>query len=295
MRWKKLGIIAGGGSLPIELAHYCQSHQHDFYMIRLAGMADEGCDEFPGMDCTIAEIGTIFRALREQECDGVVMGGNVQRPNFSTLKPDWRGAALLPKFVSTAMKGDGALLTAIVSEFEAEGFLVIGADEVLDHVTPPPGALGDYEPDQKDLLDIKKAAAIVRALGPYDVGQGAVVSDGQVLGIEAAEGTDDLLLRCAHLLHRLSITPPRGVLVKLPKPDQELRVDLPTIGVKTIINASHAGLRGVALLVDKALILNRSEMLAVAREKKLFVYGFTLKELDALDGRSAGFGMNENA
>ncbi len=278
-RWKKLGIIAGGGMLPIELAHHCQIEFHDFFVIRLEGIADEGNEMFPGRGFSIFEAGAIFRTLREQKCDAIVMAGMVQRPDFSTIRPDWRGAALLSKFAAAAIRGDGALLSAIVEAFEAEGFMVVGADEVLGHVVPDQGALGIHAPDDQDFSDIKKAVEVIRALGPFDIGQGAVVAAGQVLGIEAVEGTDEMLDRCGRYYERLSLTPPLGVLTKIPKPGQELRVDLPTIGLQTIILASETGLRGVAVLSGAALILNREEMIEAANAKGIFVYGFTLDEL----------------
>ena len=273
-RWKKIAVVAGGGSLPIRLAEACEATQAPFYIIRLTGLTDDGLDIFPGEDCAIAEVGRLFRIIRDQQCDSVVLAGVVQRPDFSSLKPDWRGAALLPKLTAAAIKGDGAILATLVDAFESEGFRVIGAEEVLENGTPTSGAMGTHTPSPTDLKDIAKAAQLIRAIGPYDVGQGAIVSDGQVLAIEAAEGTDQMLLRCANLRHLLPLPKRSGVLVKIPKPGQELRVDLPTIGPQTIQYAAEAGLTGIAVAEGAAIMIDRTALIQAADRQELFVYGF---------------------
>ena len=274
VRWNKLGIIAGGGSLPLAIAEQCQREQKPVHIISLKGMMDKPAEGFDCTECDIVQAGRIFSVLRAENCDAVVMAGNVKRPDFKSMRPDWRGTALLARLSAAALKGDGALLATLVDVFEAEGFLVIGAEEAMGHVTPDLGAMGQIAPDEDDLHDIAKARSVIEALGPYDVGQGAIVAEGQVLAIEAAEGTDAMLERCIGLQQQLSIATPRGVLVKIPKPGQELRVDLPTIGPLTIEGCERAGLRGIALKAGAALILERETTCKLAEQAGLFLYGF---------------------
>ena len=192
-RWEKLGIIAGGGSLPGRVAQACEARDEPFFVIRLDGFADEHVESFPGETCGLAEIGKIIRVLKAQQCDGVVLAGLVERPDFTKLKPDWRGAALLPKVIAAAARGDGPMLGVFVETLESEGFVVVGAEEVTQDILAGSGAFGAISPDETNLADIKKAAGVIRAVGNFDIGQAAVVANGHVLAVEAAEGTDCLL------------------------------------------------------------------------------------------------------
>jgi hypothetical protein len=241
-------------------------------------MADAELSAFAGGEAGLAEAGKIIRLFKEANCDAIVMAGVVKRPDFRALKPDWRGAALIPKIAAAAARGDGAILSALVETLEGEGFIVVGADEVLGELLAAPGPLGRLVPDRPHLDDIEKGAALIRALGPFDVGQGAVVAGGHVLAVEAAEGTDAMLDRCAALPPSARGGERNGVLVKIPKPGQELRVDLPTIGVETVRRAHAAGLSGVAVAAGRAIVMDASETAAAADSLGLFVYGFALGE-----------------
>ena len=274
MRWKKLGLIAGGGALPAKVAAACRARGDDFHIIRIKGSADDHMTDLPGDECGVGEAGKILRILKENGCDAVVFAGVVRRPDFKTLKADWRGAALLPKVISAATRGDGALLSVLVDTVESEGMFVIGAEEATQDIAAPAGALGAYAPDEAEFADLRKAAAVIQALGPFDVGQGAVVANGLVLAIEAAEGTDAMLDRCAQFAGEERC----GVLVKRPKPGQELRIDLPVIGPETVRRASAAGLAGIAVEAGVALIIDREELVKGADSAGLFVYGFSVEE-----------------
>lgn len=275
-RWRKLGVIAGAGALPRLLAEAAG----EAFVVRLAGIADASYPSASSAECGMAEAGKILRVLKEANCDAVTLAGVVRRPDFSKLKPDWRGAALLPRVIAAAARGDGALLNVLVETLETEGFLVVGADEVFVSLAAPKGTFGKIAPSAEHWPDIRKAAAIVAALGPFDVGQAAVVASGFTLAIEAAEGTDGVLARCAALPASARGGDRRnGVLLKRPKPGQELRVDLPTIGADTIRGAAAAGLAGVAVEAGLTLVIDREAVVGEADRLGLFVYGFTPLEL----------------
>ncbi len=281
VRWTKLGIIAGGGALPVRIAASCRARGDAYHIIRLARSSDESLAALPGDDCAMGEVGKILRILKGNDCDAVVFAGHVKRPDFKSLKADWRGAALLPKLIAAAAKGDGPLLNVLVETVEAEGLFVVGAEEATDDLAAPAGALGAVAPSQEDLADIKKAAAVISALGAFDIGQGAVVANGLVLAVEAAEGTDAMLERCAKLGASARGEARGGVLVKRPKPGQELRIDLPVIGPETVRQASEARLSGIAIEASVGLIIDRDEVLRLADEAGIFVYGFEAAELRA--------------
>jgi len=185
------------------------------------------------------------------------------------MKLDWRGVQLLGKLGLRAGRGDDRLFQAIVGELEAEGFRVVGADQVLGTLLAPEGLLTRAAPDAAARRDIAQGIDVAMRLGELDVGQAVVVQQGLVLGVEAVEGTNRLLARCGELRRE----GPGGVLVKLKKPRQERRADLPTIGPATIRAAAAAGLAGVAVHAGNCLITERQSTIAAADEAGLFVVG----------------------
>ena len=272
---RKLGLIAGRGPVPIALANHCQSAGRPLFVARLKGMAEPVLAEFPSIEVGINELGKLLKALKSNGCEAICMVGGVDRPDFRTLAPDLRGLRFLPTLALAARKGDDALLRALVKEFEGEGFIVEGAHEVMGDLTLPPGALGRHVPDESHRADIARALQVARALGRLDVGQGAVACDGLILAVEAQEGTDAMLRRVAELPESIRGVPghPRGVLAKAPKPIQDTRVDLPTIGPFTLQRAARAGLAGIAGEAGKVLVMDREDVIRVADELGLFIVG----------------------
>lgn len=270
-----LGLIAGGGDLPIVLARQCHAAGRPLFVVRLKGFAGEGLEEFPGETIGVAELGRCFEALRRHGCTAVCFAGRVDRPDFAALKPDWRGIKALPGAVAAARQGDDALLRFLVGEFEKEGFAVEGAHQVAAGLTLGEGPLGAVRPSEGHQGDIQLALRIAAAIGELDIGQGAVVCDGLVLAVEAQEGTDAMLARCADLPQTVRGTSEarRGVLAKRPKPIQEHRVDMPTVGAATVEAAAAAGLAGIVGAVGGVLVMDREAVIAAADRLGLFVVG----------------------
>ena len=271
-----LGILAGLGDLPVQVAQAATARGQGVYILRLKGFVEPKLADYAGEIVGIAEIGKIFKALRKAGCEDVCFAGIIKRPDFAALKPDLKGVSLLPKVLNAARKGDDALLRTLVETFESEGFRVIGADEAAGNLRANAGLIAGPDAVAAHMDDLRKAAKIASESGRLDIGQGAIVCDGLVLCVEAQEGTDRMLRRCAELDTELLGTPTnrRGVLVKRPKPIQERRVDLPAIGVKTIEGAAAAGLAGIGFEADGALLLDEAAVRAKADELGLFLYGF---------------------
>lgn len=271
----KLGLIAGSGDLPIAVAQRCDAQRRPLFIIRLEGFAGPALSRWPGDEFGMAQIGGILKALRAAGCGAVCLAGNVSRPDFKALKPDLKGATLLPGIIKAATQGDDALLRKILSVFEDEGFSVEGADDILAGDTLSEGPLGQVRPSEEQILDIRKAIHVAEKSGELDVGQGAVVCDGLVLAVEAQEGTDAMLARVATLPDDLRGRPgaAKGVLAKAPKPIQDLRVDMPVIGSRTIEMAHAAGLAGVAGLPGKLILIDRAAIIEAADRLGLFVWG----------------------
>jgi UDP-2,3-diacylglucosamine hydrolase len=278
-----LGVIAGGGDLPRRLIERVVADGRRVFVLGVAGFVDpQLLLDFPGAQVSIGEIGRQMDLLRREGCAELVFAGVVKRPDFSQLKLDVKGALLLPKVLAAARQGDDALLRIVVQTFEAAGFNVLGAETVVGALAAPAGAIGSLSPADGDWLDIRTAARAAAAIGALDIGQGAVSCDGVVLALEAQEGTDLMLRRCAELPAALRGAPGarRGVLVKRPKPGQERRIDLPTIGEATVRGAAAAGLAGIAVEAGAALVLNREAVAALADELGLFIHGFRPGEVD---------------
>lgn len=277
-----LGIVTGSGDLPGRLAAHARSTGRDVFILSLNGSADPALiDQYGGADISIGEIGKQMDSLKAAGCNEVVFAGVVRRPDFSTLRLDMRGALLMPKVIAAAGKGDDALLRVAISAYEDAGFRVIGADDILTDLLAPAGAFGKIAPTEAHWADLKLAAKVASAIGALDVGQGAVSCNGIILAVEAQEGTDLMLARVGELPIEIRGTPEarRGVLVKRPKPIQELRIDLPTIGTETVRRAAESGLAGIAVQAGKALILDREGVIALADSLGVFVYGFSEGEV----------------
>ena len=271
-----LGIIAGGGQLPLAVAESARSAGRPVFVVGLRGSADDGISNFSHEWISLGESKRTFQLLRDHGCTDVVLCGRVSRPRFSEVKLDVASMLLLPKVLAAARKGDDALLRAVVEIFRAEGFRSVGVDEAAPDLLAKEGVYTGAAPSPDGLHDIEIGVRVVRCLGALDVGQSAAVCDGLVLAVEAAEGTDAMIARVAGLPDNLRGTPasPRGVLVKALKPVQDRKTDLPVIGVQTVHNVAAAGLAGIAIEAGNALVIDRAGVVAAADSAKIFVLGF---------------------
>ncbi len=273
-----LGILAGGGRLPGQVAAAAQAAGRRVFLIGLEGFADPAVlAPWPHEFVRILAAGRILAALREHGCEDLVLVGPVRRPSLLDLRPDAEGARILGRIGRAAFAGDDGLLAAVVRVFAEEGFRVLGMHQILDEALGPAGLLSHAAPDAVAMADISRGIAVARALGAIDVGQGCVVQQGIVLAVEAAEGTDAMLARCGGLA-----APGRGgVLVKLVKPGQDRRTDLPTVGPETLRRAAEAGLRGVAFEAGGTILAERDATIAVADAAGLFLLGLGPEDLFA--------------
>jgi len=267
---RPLGLIAGSGAMPQRVANAAVAAGRSVFIVGLEGFADPAqLAPFPHTFARIGAAGRIKDLLRAHQCQDLVLIGGVRRPSVFEMRPDAEGMKILARIGKAAFAGDDGLLAAIVRVLGDEGFRVLGAQDILREATAPLGLLSKAAPDSQAMADIARGVAVARALGSVDVGQGCVVQQGFVLAVEAVEGTDAMLARCGPLARAA----PGGVLVKLAKPGQERRADLPTIGAATVAAAAAAGLRGIAFEAGGALIADRAATLALADETGLFVIG----------------------
>lgn len=267
---RKLGIIAGGGSIPKMLIEHCAAQGRDFFVLAIEGNADKALitDDIPHQWIRIGQAGTGFKRFAEEKVQDVIMIGTIKRPGFFDLVPDLRTTAFFAKVGAKAL-GDDGILRALVNEIEAEGMTVRGIHEVMSDLLVKPGILGRHKPDKQALIDIRRGIDVALALGKLDVGQSVVVQQGLVLGVEGIEGTDELVRRCGEYRRKGD----GGVLVKLRKPQQDMRIDLPTIGPRSVSRAQESGLRGIVVHAGNGLIVDEAETIRLADKAGLFIMG----------------------
>ena len=272
----RLAIIAGGGMLPRYVADAARARGEDPYILALR---DECGEDWSGYDHETVSIGSysdIAAAFRRHGVGRAVLSGWVRRrPEWRDIRAPLKVLLAIPSVVRTLLQGgDDTVLKMVIRLIEAEGVRVVGAHEIVPDLLGSEGPLGRLAPDAAAEADIAAAAAAALALGRLDAGQGAVAVGGRVVALEGAEGTDGMLERVAQLRAAGRISQRRkGVLVKLCKPGQDLRADLPSIGVETLRRAKAAGLAGIAVEAGRSLVLERATIVAEADAEGLFVTG----------------------
>lgn len=268
-----LGLVAGAGVMPIRVADAAAKAGREVFCVLIEGYArPTDYARFPHEVVPLGRIGRMLDLLRRHRARDLVLAGRVTRPSLLSFRFDAEGVRLVAKLGRRAIfGGDDGLLSAMLRVMREEGFRPLGAQEVLRELLVPEGTMTARAPTPDDRADIARGVAVAKALGAADVGQGCVVQQGLVLGVEAIEGTDALLARCAGLRRE----GPGGVLVKLVKPRQEITADLPVIGPETVRGAAAAGLAGIAIEASSGhagtLVLDRAETVAAAEAAGLFL------------------------
>jgi DUF1009 family protein len=267
----KLAILAGGGELPKRLAASCVQQNRPLLVVALVGEVDgDGWYQaLPHLEIRLGETGALLDQLAAAGVTAVVFAGRVKRPSLASLRPDWATAKLALRVGLNAL-GDDGLLRALAKLFEERGMAVVAAQDLLAELLVPAGQLGAIALPPDLQADVDKAIAVARALAPHDVGHAVVVQQGVVLTLEAAEGTDAMLIRAAAL--KTLGSPP--VLVKLAKPMQDVRLDLPAIGPHTIATAAKSGIGAVVVSAGKTLMLDYADLIQAADQAGIALIGW---------------------
>jgi hypothetical protein len=282
---KVIGLFAGRGDLPKKIIDYCHTNKMPLYLVAFEGQTEPALVDFHAGQNHQASSNTlwthygavaqILAYLKTNKVTHIVMAGSMQRPSWSQIKLDWKGTQWLAKMglakIGSRGIGDDGLLSQIELLLKQEGFDMMSATDILEDLAATAGVLGKYQPDEMNWQDINRGVKIINQLGGADVAQAVVVQDGLVLGIEAIEGTESLLSRCASLRRDGR----GGVLVKMSKPNQSRNIDLPTIGLATINQAKSASLEGIAIEAGTTQILDRDAVIKAADEAGLFLVGIS--------------------
>lgn len=265
----KLGVLAGGGQLPVRVVAACRARRQPVFVIAFEGFTDPATVEGESHAwMPVEKVGAILSRMHAEGVGDVVLAGPVRRPgSIFTLRPDGRGLLLLLRMLRR-WRGDDHVLTQVVREIEDDGFRVVGAEDVAPDLLMPSGPVGAFTPDEVRRAEIDLGVAAACELGRQDRGQAVLVAHGQVVAREGAGGTTRMLADAA-----ASLAARGGILVKIAKPGQERRVDLPSVGVETVAQAASAGLTGIALEAGGSLVIGRDAVARAADDAGLFVVG----------------------
>lgn len=274
-----VGIVAGSGVLPFSVAELLQARGIAPFLFAIRGFCDPvRVAQFPHHWVALGQVGRLTRLMRSEGCGEIVFIGGLVRPALSEIRLDWGTVRAIPAIAAALRGGDDHLLTGISRIFERHGIRVVGIKDVAPELLMPEGSITRRTPDAEAIADIAKGRELMQAISPFDVGQGVVVIDGHVVAVEDIEGTDGLLARVARLRaeKRIRAKPGRGVLVKTPKAQQDLRFDLPTLGPKTVDGIVAAGLAGIGIVAGRTLVAEADVMTAKADQAGVFVTGLPL-------------------
>lgn len=274
----RTGVVAGSGSLPVDVVRRLRAEGESPFLALVAGEADENEPAYRGCDRVVLateQVGDLIVHLKRAGVTRAVLaGGVVRRPVFSKIRWNLGTLRLLPRVFVALARGDDVLLRALIGHIEANGIKVVGAHEIVPDLIAPSGVLTRVRPTRADRADIAAALAAARAIGALDIGQAAIAVGGRAIALEGIEGTDGLLERARGLRgHGRIAGRTGGVLVKCAKPGQERRADLPSIGPRTMDDAHAAGLAGVAVEAGASFILSYAETVERADALGLFLVG----------------------
>lgn len=273
-----VGVIAGGGVMPFAVADSLAARGIGAVIFALKGACDPaGVARFRHHWISVGQIGKATRLFRSEGCRDLIFIGSLGRPALSDIRLDWGTLRVIGSVMAAFRGGDDHLLSGIGRILEQDGFRMIGVKDAAPDLLMPKGCITNATPDDAAAADIARGRQVLAALGPFDIGQAAVVIDGHVVAVEDIEGTDGLLARVAQLRNRgrIRTRTGRGVLVKGPKSVQDLRYDLPTVGPRTVEAAAAAGLAGIAVAADNAIAAESQSMIEAADKAGLFVTGFS--------------------
>ena len=273
---QKLAVIAGNGALPGLVVEAARKQGYDVCVFGIIDAYDLTLEI--DHKIRLQRLGQTLRAIKKNKCKEVVIVGGVTRPNLFRFIPDFGTMKFVARVASEAKKngiGDDAVLRTLVSIFEENGIIIRATKDIIENIMAPAGVLTISKPSNKNDIDIERGRIVTDTIGDLDIGQCCVVCRGQVLAVEGPEGTDEMLKRVAKLSQAMrgSLAKREGVLVKLPKTNQDRRIDMPTLGLTTIENASLAGLAGIAFSGEETQLIDADSCIKRADELGMFLKG----------------------
>lgn len=274
----RLAVICGNGDLPVQIIKNSIERCEFILAVFLKNQNVEkkniisllkNYNSHAILEIDFGEIGALLDTIKINFITHITCAGGVQRPSILQIRPDKKCKQWLMEIGRHFFLGDDGLLKSVLNLFEKENLIVMDPIFFVSDPLIQTGQIGFWPPKEQDLLDIQKGFQILDTLSSYDIGQAIIVESGSVLGIEAVEGTENLIKRV--IAHKKLQN--GGVLIKKTKINQDIRIDRPFIGVKTVKQAYAAGLSGIAVEAKGCIVLDKEEVIKVANKNNLFVWG----------------------
>ena len=260
-----IGLIFGDTSFPIEILKKVRKNKLRYLIIDLSKSKKFKKDK-KSYSVSIGEFGKIINILKKNNCKKVLFAGKVLKPNFSKLKLDLKGIYYIPRIIKVSKVGDAAILKEIINIFKQQSIKTISSLSFNPELSLKRGNYSKVKPNNEDKRDIKKAIITLNKLGKYNHSQGAVVRNNKIMAIEGRGGTEKMLKKC-----KSNKFINNGVLVKFPKKKQDLRIDLPTVGLKTLKQCKIAGIKGIVLKNKQNVFLDKIKCINWANKNKMFI------------------------
>ena len=260
-----IGLIFGDTDFPKEILKTVKKRKIKYLIIDLSKSKKFKKDK-KSYSVSIGQFGKIIDILKKNNCKKVLFAGKVNKPNFSKLKLDFKGIFYIPRIIKASRLGDAAILKEIIRILSQNNIKTRNSLIFNPELSLKKGDYSKIKPDEKDQLDIKKAIKTLNSLKQYNYSQGVVVRNKKVVSVEGKGGTKKMLEKIKSKKFRN-----HGVLVKFPKKKQDLRVDLPTIGLKTLKQSKNAGLKGIVVKNKQHIFLDKSKCIKFSNKNKMFI------------------------
>tara|TARA_B100000029_G_C17553932_1_gene951077 strand:- start:857 stop:1651 length:795 start_codon:yes stop_codon:yes gene_type:complete len=260
-----IGLIFGETNFPVHILKKIKKRNLKYTIIDLTNGA-KFKNNNNSYSASIGQIGKIINILKKNRCRKVLFAGKVKKPIFSKLRLDLKGIYYISRIIKKSRLGDAAILKEIIKILKQEKISTISSLTFNSELTLKKGNYSKIKPNKEDIIDIKKAISTLNKTRKYNFSQGTVVRNKKVIAIEGKGGTEKMLRKCKSKKFRN-----KGVLVKLPKKKQDLRIDLPTVGIKTLIQCKSAGLKGLVLQGKRNVFLERKKCINFANKNKMFI------------------------
>ena len=259
-----IGLIFGETNFPIQILKKIKKKNLKYLIVDLT--SGKFRKDKHSYNVSIGQFGKIIKILKDNKCKKVLFAGRVKKPKLSRLKLDVKGIYYIPRIIKSSKLGDAAILKEIIKILKQEKINTVSSLTFNPELALKKGNYSKIKPNKEDIIDIKKATTTLNRLGKYNFSQGVVVRNRKVIAIEGKGGTQKMLKRCKSKKFRN-----KGVLVKFPKKKQDFRIDLPTIGLKTLTQCKSAGLKGIVLKSKKNVFLERKKCISFANKNKMFI------------------------
>jgi hypothetical protein len=267
---EKIGVIAGYGDLPNEVLENIKNNGDESYFVSLKSITNvKPTLATKHIEAKITAVGKILNYFEQNKIKKVIFVGGLKRPSFTALIPDLKGAKLLSRLRNLKKAGDNSIFDAIFQFLQEEGFETVGIKEIAPDLLTTKGILGKVEPNIEQLDDIEYGFNIAKKIGELDIGQSIVAHQKTTLAVEGIDGTDALIDRCK----KLHFGGKGGILVKVKKNNQDDRIDLPTIGIKTIEKLKENNFSGIAIEAGESIIINKNQVIELANKYNIFIFG----------------------